>query len=68
MSLYVRKATQPLQKHVAQCSKARKDSAVHLHLKEKGHEDTLHILNQEDIFVQCKRPSVNSVVVTYDTN
>lgn len=63
LSLYVRKATQPLQKHVAQCSKARKDSAAHLHLKEKGHEDTLHILNQED---QCfdrgvKETSLSSI-------
>lgn len=62
LSLYVRKATQPLQKHVAQCSKARKDSAAHLHLKEKGHENRWQ-RGKGDIFVQCKRPSVNSVVV-----
>lgn len=61
-SLYVRKATQPLQKHVAQCSKARKDSAAHLHLKEKGHENRWQ-RGKGDIFVQCKQPSVNSVVV-----
>lgn len=64
LSLYVRKATQPLQKHVAQCSKARNESAVHLHLKEKGHEDALvHILNHEDRWFdrEVKETSSSSV-------
>ncbi|XP_065326070.1 uncharacterized protein LOC135932513 [Pelmatolapia mariae] len=73
--LYIGETKQPLHKHMAQHRRATstgQDSAVHLHLKDKGHsfEDAnIHILDREDrwfergvkeaIYVHCERPSLN---------
>ncbi|CAI5693976.1 unnamed protein product [Oreochromis niloticus] len=73
--LYIGETKQPLHKRMAQHRRATstgQDSAVHLHLKDKGHsfEDAnVHILDREDrwfergvkeaIYVHCERPSLN---------
>ncbi|XP_070401553.1 heparan sulfate 2-O-sulfotransferase 1 isoform X2 [Nothobranchius furzeri] len=73
--LYIGETKQPLHKRMAQHRRATstgQDSAVHLHLKDKGHsfEDAnVHILDGEDrwfergvkeaIYVHCEQPSLN---------
>ena len=73
--LYIGKTKQPLHKRMAQhrrASSSGQDSAVHLHLEDKGHsfeDGNVHILAREDrwfergvkeaIFVNLEKPSLN---------